>query len=139
MSAPLTRDEVQAQLDVSPFIRFLGLTVAAMDPEAGRIALSMPMRAETERLPGSNQFHGGAIAALIDCAGDYALVMGLGGPVPTIDLRVDFLRPSLGPALLATATVRRAGRTIGVVDIDVTDGQDRLVATGRGVYAMAVG
>jgi uncharacterized protein (TIGR00369 family) len=51
---------------------------------------------------------------------------------------VDYLRPALG-RLVATGTARRAGRTIGVVDIDVTDEQNRLVAIGRGSYAMTAG
>src|SRR6202040_3441913 len=84
-------------------------------------------------------FHGGVIASLIDVAGDFALVMLVGGGVPTINLRIDYLRPAGGDNLRATASVRRAGRTIGVVDIDVTDGSDRLVAIGRGCYSMAVG
>ena len=43
--------------------------------------------------------------------------------VPTINFRTDFLRPAGGDGLLATATIRRAGRTIGVVDVDVHDGE----------------
>jgi hypothetical protein len=39
--------------------------------------------------------------------------------------------PAGGKILTATASVRRAGRTIGVVDIDVTDSEGRLVAIGR--------
>ena len=49
--------------------------------------------------------------------------------MPTINFRVDYVRPSIGSSLLAKATVRRVGRTVGVVDIDVYDDQDRL--TGR--------
>jgi uncharacterized protein (TIGR00369 family) len=79
------------------------------------------------------------IATLIDVAGDFALVILVGGGVPTINLRIDYLRPAGGGSLTAIASVRRAGKTIGVVDIDVTDGTGRLVAIGRGCYGMAVG
>jgi uncharacterized protein (TIGR00369 family) len=128
-------DAIQARLDRSPFIRFLGLRVARVDPGQEEIALRMPMRAELERGAGSGQFHGGAIAALIDTAGDYALIVLLeAAGVPTIDFRVDFLRPAVDTELIATAKVRRAGRTIGVVDVDVHDGAGRLVAVGRGCY-----
>jgi acyl-coenzyme A thioesterase PaaI-like protein len=33
------------------------------------------------------------------------------------------------------ARVRRAGKTVAVVDIDVLDDQQRLVAVGRGTYS----
>ena len=82
----------------------------------------MPLAPEFERHPGTGQFHGGVIASLIDVAGDFALVILLGGGVPTINLRIDYLRPAGGNRLKAIASVRRAGRTIGVVDIDVVDG-----------------
>ena len=42
-------------------------------------------------------------------------------------------------ALSATARVRRAGRTVGLVDIDVTDDSGRLVAVGRGTYGARTG
>ena len=75
---------------------------------------------------------GGILAALIDLAGGAALFHGLQFPTPTIDMRVDHLRPAIaGKALLAEARVKRLGRTVGFVDVDVTDEDGRLVATGR--------
>jgi uncharacterized protein (TIGR00369 family) len=109
------------------------------DAASQTVVVRMPMRAELERTPDSGQWHGGAIAALIDTAGDYALALVLGGAVPTINFRTDFLRPATGAALLATATIRRAGRTIGVVDVDVHDQERRLVAVGRGCYSTQLG
>ena len=135
MSDTPSLDDVQARLDHSPFIRFLGLRVERLDPERQEITLRMPMRPELERGAGSGQFHGGAIASLIDTAGDYALIALSGAAgVPTIDFRVDFLRPAVDAELAATARIRRAGRTIGVVDVDVHDTAGRLVAVGRGCY-----
>jgi len=51
--------------------------------------------------------------------GDFAIGMLVGGGVPTINLRIDYLVPATGAHLDATATVRRAGKTVAVVDIDV--------------------
>ena len=70
---------------------------------------------------------------------DAAIAIYLDGWVPTINLRVDYLRPATGAYLDAHATVRRRGRTIGVVDIDVLDDEDRLCAVGRGTYSTIVG
>jgi uncharacterized protein (TIGR00369 family) len=130
-------DDIQAMLGRSAFIRFLGLQVVSLDAEREELVLRMPMRPELERGSGSGQFHGGPIAAFIDTVGDYVLVMLLGGGVPTINFRVDFLRPAVSAALLGTGRLRRAGRTIGVVDVDVHDAEGRLVAVGRGCYSTA--
>jgi uncharacterized protein (TIGR00369 family) len=96
------------------------------------------MRPEFERGAGSGQWHGGPIAAIIDTVGDYALVMTLARGLPTINFRVDYLRPAIGTALTTTARVRRAGRSVGVVDVDVMDDKGNVVAIGRATYSTAV-
>jgi uncharacterized protein (TIGR00369 family) len=139
MNDPMSVAAVQAMLDASPFIHLLAMRAVSLDAAAQQVILEMPLTPGVERRAGSGQFHGGAIAALIDTAGDFALVIGLGGGVPTINLRIDYLRPAIGERLRAVASVRRAGRTIGVVDVDVTDPAGRLVAIGRGCYSTVVG
>jgi uncharacterized protein (TIGR00369 family) len=134
-----TRDEIQAMLDRSPFIKFCNMRVTEVDAERERIVVMMPMRPELERGAGTGQYHGGPIASLIDVAGDFALVLTTRGAVPTINFRVDYLRPATNTTLTATAWVRRAGRTVGVVDVDVHDDGGKLVAVGRGCYSMTVG
>ncbi len=139
MADPLDREGIQELLDNSPFISFMGLECVSLDSGKGEIVIKMPMRPEFERRAGTGQYHGGAIAALIDIAGDYALVMGVGGGVPTINFRTDYLRPAGGAELIATACVRQAGRSIAVVDVDVRDGEGRLIAVGRGTYSTRTG
>tara|TARA_B100000902_G_C26611161_1_gene575183 strand:- start:3 stop:422 length:420 start_codon:yes stop_codon:yes gene_type:complete len=139
MTEPLNKDQVQTLLDDSPYIGFMNLEVVSMDLDKDEIVIKMPMRPEFERRAGTGQYHGGAIAALIDIAGDYALVMKVGGGVPTINFRVDFLRPGTNTSLTATATTRRLGRSVAVVDIDVHDDQGKLCAVGRGTYSPNVG
>jgi uncharacterized protein (TIGR00369 family) len=139
MSEALTATQIQVLLGHSPFIRFLGLTVIEADPARQLVTMTLPMRPEFERIAGSGQWHGGPIAAVIDTVGDYALVMSLGRPLPTINFRVDYLRPAVNTALTATASVRRAGRSVGVVDVDVFDAKGSLVAIGRASYATQSG
>ena len=139
MTDSLTVADVQAMLDASPYIRGTGMKVVRLDANALEIAVALAMRPEFERRAGTGQWHGGPIAALIDTAGDYALALHAGGPVPTINFRTDYLRPAVDTSLTATARVRRAGRTVGVVDIDVTDDAGRLVAVGRGSYGARAG
>jgi uncharacterized protein (TIGR00369 family) len=138
MTSPrLGRDELQQRLAHSAFIDFLNLTVISADPEKQEVVMRAAMRPEFERGRGSGQWHGGPIAAIIDTVGDYALVMLLGRPLPTVNFRVDYLRPAINTALTITGRVRRSGRLVGVVDIDVANEAGQLVAIGRATYATA--
>ncbi len=134
---PLDTAALQRRLTTSPAIRFLQLEVLFADPAVETIVMKAPMRPEFERQEGSGQWHGGPIATIIDTVGDYALVMLLGKPLPTVNFRVDYLRPAIQTALIVTARVRRAGKTVGVVDIDVANEAGALVAIGRATYATA--
>jgi uncharacterized protein (TIGR00369 family) len=139
MSEALTAAQLQERLEHSPFIRFLGLTVTEADSARQIVTMTLEMRPEFERIAGSGQWHGGPLAAVIDTVGDYALVMSVGRPLPTINFRVDYLRPAVNTALTATARVRRAGRSVGVVDVDVTDAAGNLIAIGRASYSTQSG
>jgi uncharacterized protein (TIGR00369 family) len=136
---PMTAEAIQAVLDGSPFIRFYGMKVVSADAANATLVLAMELRPELERRDGSGQWHGGALAGLIDTAGDFAVALGLGAPVPTINFRVYYLRPAMTAPLEATARVRRAGRTVAIVDIDLHDSEGRLVAIGRGTYGSQPG
>jgi len=132
---PLSDAELQKMLDNSPFISFLGLKVTEADPAKERVTMRCEMRPEFERGKGSGQWHGGPLAAIIDTVGDYALIMALRRPLPTINFRVDYLRPAIKTSLITTATVRRNGKSVGVVDVDVFNEQKALLAIGRATYS----
>lgn len=123
----------QPRLDGSPYQRFLGLHFERIGD--GEVEIRLPFREEFLREDGSDWLHGGVVSALIDIAGDYAIVTRVGQGVPTIDLRVDWLRPARRGDLIATGRVLRAGRTVCVADVEVRDAGETLVAVGRGVYA----
>lgn len=135
--APLSVEAMQALLDRSPFISFAGLRVISADAERGEVVMRCPMRPEFERMGGSGQWHGGPIAAVIDTVGDYALAMLVGRPLPTVNFRVDYLRPAVNTGLVVTARVRRNGRSVGIADVDVCDEAGTLLAIGRAIYATA--
>ncbi|GJM39567.1 MAG: thioesterase [Acidimicrobiales bacterium] len=139
MSEKLSAEEMQDIISRSPFNKFCQATVKSVDHDKLELVLTMPMRPEFERRPDTGQWHGGPIAAFIDLAGDFAMALKVNAPVPTINFRTDYLRPAMNTALTATARVVRAGRTVGVVDIDVTDDNGKLVAVGRGTYAGSAG
>jgi len=115
------------------------MTIVDADPELQTLAMRLAFTPAIERKAGTDQYHGGAIAAFVDIAGDYALIAVLGHGVPTINFRIDYIRAAVGTDLVAKARVRKAGRTIGVVDVDVEDEKGRLVAVGRGCYGTQAG
>ena len=131
--------KLQADLESSPYNAFCGFRIEEANRDSGTLTMLLPSRPEHQRLSGSHQVHGGPIAAFIDTAGCYACIMTLGHGVPTINFRVDYLRPAAGATLRATATVRKAGRSIATVDIDVVDENTRLVAIGRATYSSSAG
>jgi uncharacterized protein (TIGR00369 family) len=139
------------------------LRVEAVDAAPGRAVLRIPPNPDFVGNPFIPAVHGGIIAALIDLAGGAALFVELQFPTPTIDMRVDYLRPAVaGKALVADARVKRLGATVAFVDIDVWqpsrpqaarlphvepprdtrgdidvhDEDGRLVATGRCAYSV---
>jgi uncharacterized protein (TIGR00369 family) len=134
-----TLASIQASIDSSPFNAFCGLRVESIDLEALQLTITMPQRPEMERLADSGQWHGGPLACLVDTAGCYACMMALGHGVPTINFRIDYLRPAINTKLRAVARVRKAGRSVTLADVDVLDGNDRLVAIGRGTYSSGQG
>ncbi|MBV8876851.1 MAG: PaaI family thioesterase [Gammaproteobacteria bacterium] len=135
----MSLSELQEHLRSPPFHQLFDLSCVRFDRDAGELEILMRYTPSVERSAGTRQYHGGPIASLIDIAGDYALWAMLGYGVPTINLRIDYLRPAAGTDLKAVARVRRAGRTVGVVDIDVIDDQGRVIAIGRGCYGTKPG
>jgi uncharacterized protein (TIGR00369 family) len=138
-TATISLSELQEHLQSPPFHQLFDLTCVRLDRDAGELELLMRYTPSVERSAGTRQYHGGAIASLIDIAGDYSLWAVLGVGVPTINIRIDYLRPASATDLKAIARIRRVGRTVGVVDIDVLDDQGRLIAIGRGTYGTKAG
>jgi uncharacterized protein (TIGR00369 family) len=117
-----------------PFHRWLGLELVSFDAEAGTVTIGLPLRPELSRSEERVELHGGVTAALIDIAGDYAVAVRTGHGVPTIDIRVDYLRMGRGERIEATGRAVRIGRTIGTVDVEVRDATGVVIAVGRGKY-----
>ena len=139
MTEQLDLEALQSYMDASPFIRHAAMRVTEADHEGETLTMTMPLKPEFERQAGSGQFHGGPIAALIDTAGCFGLIMLVGHGVPTVNFRTDYLRPAVNTSLRAVAKVRRVGRLVGVVDVDVFDDDGRLLAVGRGTFSSQSG
>jgi len=126
--------KLRALMASSPFHDFLGLELLDLDPSGPSVALGAKWRPGFEREPGSKQWHGGVLAAVIDIAGAYAAFAKTGRGLPTVDLRIEYMRPAIDTDLRAEAKALRAGRTLGTVDVALRDKNGVLVAAGRGTY-----
>lgn len=125
------RAALEALLNGSPFHDFLRVEIADLDAAAGSLTLRLPYRDCYQRQPQSGRFHGGVIAAIIDVTGTFAMIACLERNVPTTALHIDYLRPAVATDLVARATVRRAGKTVGVVDVEVSTADGTIIALGR--------
>ncbi|MFD1719658.1 PaaI family thioesterase [Georgenia deserti] len=129
---------VRDLLTTPAYHRWLGLEL--LEAADGAVTIGMTCRPDLTADVDGSYVHGGILATLLDVAGDFALVTQLGVGLPTIDMRVDYLRPACpDDRLLATGTVVRRGRSLGVADARVTDADGKELAVGRGVYSTAVG
>ncbi len=132
----LSIEDIQERITRSKFHQMYDPRVLEVDNDAMMIKLRVSMRPEFERQPGTGQWHGGIIASLVDIAGVYALLLVARGPILTLNFSTDFLRLGVSEQLYATATVLRAGRTVGFVDVSIVDDNGAVIATGRACYAI---
>lgn len=127
-------DFLAASIAAPPLHHWLGPELISVEAQSGHVKLRLPLRAEFRRDPGRPEVHGGVLAVFADIAGHAVVAARLRHGVPTVDLRIDFLRMAAGRFLTAAARPVKLGKTLAVVDIDLSDDQARLVAVGRGTY-----
>lgn len=123
--------DIEAFFEGMPFATLLGIEVTeAVD---GHAEGSIEMREELSWNEDRVMAHGGVTFTLADTVGGAALVSLADQPVPTIDMRIDYLNAGTGD-LYAEADVVRFGDDIGVVDVNVYDDERTHLAEARGVY-----
>jgi uncharacterized protein (TIGR00369 family) len=85
-----------------------------------------------EHLNYLNTVHGGAICSLIDSVAYFALrpLLPQDIPLPTLEMKVNFLRPMREGMVLAEAEALHPGKKVMVAEVRVTDGEGRLCALG---------
>ena len=128
----LTPEQVEEMITRGPFHKWLGLRVQKVDEQG--IEIVATWREEWVVNPQRRYTRGGILAALIDLTADWALVMHTGRGVPTIDMRVDYHRAAMPGDLTARGKIVKLGSQFSVAEASVFDAENRLLASGRGVY-----
>lgn len=122
--------------DEFPLHKTLGFTLEERRPGFARICL----RTSTVTLGGIGaSVHGGLLAAMVDIAmleALFPMFERADQPSGTADLNITYLRPALGDRIYAEATVLRKGRQLAVTEVVILDGEGRLCAKGRTIYAL---
>ena len=104
------------------------LRLKVMNVSVGRATVEF--EATNDHASPLGTLHGGVLCAIADAAMGvaYGTTLADGETFTAIELKINFLRPIWKATLRARARVVRAGKTVGLVECDVADEQERLVA-----------
>ena len=117
---------INGEVPQPPVGRLIGFELVAIAPGSAVIkceateAHSNPM----------GTLHGGVLCDIADAAMGMAYASNLneGESFTTLELKINFLKPVWNARLTATGRVVKQGRTIGMVECDVTDEAGSLIA-----------
>ncbi len=130
----LQKDGIKQRLSNNPVVEFVGIKLMEVAP--GRSNLVLPHREELQNSMGVLQ--GGILGVLADVAGGVSLYSVLPDPVkvviPTIEFKLNFLRPAGGEDVIARGRVAHHGRRIAVCQVDLSTKAETLLATGLFTY-----
>lgn len=117
-SDPNWEQRVRASFARQGFMRLIGAEIVACSP--GRCTLAVNWN---ETLGQQRGFlHGGVTAALADTAAGfaaYSLMPANSAPL-TVEFKINLIAPGLGERFVATAEVIRSGRTLSVVECEIS-------------------
>jgi uncharacterized protein (TIGR00369 family) len=109
-----------------PIARLLGFRLASAAP--GRVRIEFDAGPQHANPMGT--LHGGVFCDIADAAMGmaYASTLADSETFTTVELKINFLAPVWSGRLLADGRVIKRGRSLGLVECDVTDASGRLVA-----------
>jgi uncharacterized protein (TIGR00369 family) len=122
----LIRMVQKGELPPPPIAALIGFTIRSIEP--GHAV--MEMEAGPQHANPMGTLHGGVLCDLADAAMGMAYASSLdeGESFTTLELKINFLKPVWTGRLVATGRVVKGGHTVGLVECDVHDDKDRLVA-----------
>jgi len=116
----------RGELPPPPVATLIGFTLVSGEP--GRAVIEL--EADSRHANPMGTLHGGILCDVADAAMGmaYAATLDEGETFTTLEIKVNFLRPVWTGTLTATGRVVQAGRSVGLVECDVHDHKERLVA-----------
>jgi uncharacterized protein (TIGR00369 family) len=115
-----------AALPFAPVAELIGFRPISIEKGAAVIELE----ADARHTNPMGTLHGGILCDIADAAMGiaYASTLEPGESFTTLELKINFLRPIWNARLQATGKVVQRGRTVGLVECEVHDEEQRLVA-----------
>ena len=109
-----------------PVAQLIGFTLREAEP--GRAVVDF--EADERHANPMGTVHGGILCDVADAAMGiaYAATLGEGETFTTVELKINFLKPVWTGKLVATGRVVKGGRIVGLVECDVVDADEALVA-----------
>lgn len=123
----MTNADLQSLGDLIPFASVLGIELLEARPEIVRARVEWT----PERCTAGGIMHGGAIMALADNGGGICAILNLpdgAQGTATIESKTNFLRAVRDGAVNATTRPLHKGRTLIVVETELSDDSGKLVA-----------
>jgi uncharacterized protein (TIGR00369 family) len=116
----------RGELPQPPIAELLGFALTEVEPGRAVIEFSAGRRHANPL----GTLHGGVLCDIADAAMGlaYASTLADSESFTTLELKINFLKPIWEARLQAEGRVVKGGRTVGLVECDVTDEQGRLVA-----------
>jgi uncharacterized protein (TIGR00369 family) len=116
----------RGELPPPPVADLIGFALTAVEP--GRAVVELEAGPRHANPMGT--VHGGILCDIADAAMGMAYASGLdeGETFTTLELKINFLKPVWTGTLTAIGRVVKPGRTVGLVECDVLDDKERLVA-----------
>ena len=124
-------------LERAPFAAMLGLKIESAAGGSATVRMPFDLRILNEGGPDA-PIHGGAIAALADvaaCAAVWSLAPTT--RTATISLTVNYTGFAVNSDLIARARVKRTGKSIASLAVEVVDASNALIADALVTYKIA--
>jgi len=117
---------VRGELPPAPVATLIGFKFVSARPGESVVEL----QADQRHANPMGTLHGGVLCDIADAAMGiaYACALGEGESFTTLEMKINFLKPVWKAHLRAVGRVVKQGRTIGLVECDITDEQQSLVA-----------
>ena len=131
------RSSIIQTLERAPFAAMLGLKIESAASGAATVRMPFDLRILNDGGPAA-PIHGGAIAALADvaaCAAVWSLAETT--RTATISMTVNYTGFAVNSDLIARARVKRRGKRIASLSVEVVDASDALIADALVTYKIA--